>query len=464
MPCLDAPVEHAPSMLALREFALDVLHVPYTYFPDAAGGTEVYVRSLIAALRAHGLECGVAIPGMANKPYVHEGVPVFQFARARTPTFESAYGAPDEDAVVSFRDLLIRVRPRVVHFHARTAAVSERLVDIARDEGAKIVFTYHTPTVSCARGTMMRTGREPCDGKLNVRRCTACVLQSHGVPLLVRDALAMAPQVLGEALERAKLAGGIFTALRMSALVGASHRRFLSFVEKVDHVVAVCDWVAEVLRINGVPEKKVTNCRQGFLAGSLVSTPAVLDVPSTADGTLRLGYFGRLDPTKGVDLLIEALRLAPHVKVRLAVYGVIQRGSEAYAARLKRAAASDGRVAMIPALPANSVMDAMGACDFVAVPSRWLETGPLVVLESFAAGVPVLGARLGGIAELVADGVDGVLIKPDDPAAWSSAIAELAGNPDRVSRLRAGVRPPRTMDDVAREMAAVYRAVLHDAR
>ena len=200
LPCLGAPVEHAPSMLALREFALDVLHVPYTYFPDAAGGTEVYVRSLIAALRAHGLECGVAIPGMANKPYVHEGVPVFQFARARTPTFASAYGAPDEDAARSFRTLLARVRPRIVHLHSRTAAVSELLVDVAREEGAKVVFTYHTPTVSCARGTLMRFGRTPCDGKLHVRNCTACVLQGHGVPPVLRDALAAAPQVLGEAL------------------------------------------------------------------------------------------------------------------------------------------------------------------------------------------------------------------------------------------------------------------------
>ena len=88
-----------------------------------------------------------------------------------------------------------------MHLHSRTAAVSELLVDVAREEGAKVVFTYHTPTVSCPRGTLMRFGRTPCDGKLHVRNCTACVLQAMCVPPVLRDALAAAPQVLGEALD-----------------------------------------------------------------------------------------------------------------------------------------------------------------------------------------------------------------------------------------------------------------------
>src|SRR5262249_59119916 len=110
----------------------------------------------------------------------------------------------------------------------------------------------------------------------------------------------------------------------------------------------------------------------------------------------------------------------------------------------------------------DAVVDAMRPCNFVAVPSRCLETGPLVVLESFAAGTPVLGARLGGIAEIVTEGVDGVLVAPDNAAAWSSAISELAGNPDRASHLRAGVRPPRRMEAVAAEMVPLYQQVLAD--
>ena len=52
--------------------------------------------------------------------------------------------------------------------------------------------------------------------------------------------------------------------------------------------------------------------------------------------------------------------------------------------------------------------------DVLAVPSQWLETGPLVVLEAFAAGTPVIGSDLGGIRELVSDGRDGLLVPHDD--------------------------------------------------
>ena len=165
----------------------------------------------------------------------------------------------------------------------------------------------------------------------------------------------------------------------MSALVGRGHRRFESFVRKVDQIVAVCSWVADVLRVNGVPEAKLTVCRQG-LSPPITSGLVARDTRRTGD-VLRLGYFGRLDPTKGVDLLIEALRRVPDAKVRLDVHGLRQAGSENYTAQLENAAVWDPRVSIRPALPPDGVIAAMSFCDLVVVPSRCLETGPLVVLE-----------------------------------------------------------------------------------
>ena len=101
----------------------------------------------------------------------------------------------------------------------------------------------------------------------------------------------------------------------------------------------------------------------------------------------------------------------------------------------------------------------MQACDIIAVPSRCLETGPLVVLEAFAAGTPVLGSRLGGIAELVTDGIDGILVPSVRPVAWAKAISRLANCPAEVARLRVGIRKPRTIDTVASEMVEVYRSL-----
>jgi glycosyltransferase involved in cell wall biosynthesis len=445
--------------------AADVLHVPYTYFPDPVGGTEVYVAGLAGALRARGIHSAVAAPGDAPDAYQYDGVPVFRFATERGADLGRAHGVPDPVAAQSFRALLAQLRPRIVHLHAHTAAVSEPLVEAAGAAGAKVVLTYHTPTVSCARGTMMWMGRAPCDGRLDRRRCTVCVLARHGVPPIVRDATALTPRVVADALGRARLDGGAFTALRLSSLIGAAHRRFADLADKVGRIVAPCAWVYEVLQRNRVPEEKLVLCRQGLpraFPGSGISPrsdPQRENIP----GELRLGYFGRLDPTKGVDIVVDALRRVPNAPVRLDIYGIRQPGCEAYAAKLERAADGDPRIVLRSALPPQAVDRAMRGCDLVIVPSRCLETGPLVVLEAFAAGTPVLGARLGGIAELVGDGIDGMLVPPEDPGAWAAAIAALADDPQRVAQLRAGIYPPRTMTDVADDMAELYQTLLADA-
>ena len=446
----------APARGAVAASA-DVLHVPYTYFPDPVGGTEIYVAGLAEALRPLGVLGAIAAPGEADDAYLHDDVPVFRFATDRSAGLDRAYGAPDPRAAQSFRALIALLRPRIVHLHAHTAAVSTRLVDAAHEIGARVVLTYHTPTVSCARGTMMWMGRAPCDGKLDRRRCTRCTLAQHGVPALLRGALARTPQAIGDVLGRAGLAGGAFTALRMTSLIGVAHRRFRELADKVDRIVASCDWVCDVLRHNGVPDEKLILCRQGLTQRS---APQPDTHPGGTGDALRLGYFGRLDPTKGVDIVVEALRRTPNAPVRFEIYGIRQPGCEAYAAKLERGMASDRRITLRPALPPGAVAAAMRRCDIVIVPSRCLETGPLVVLEAFAVGTPVLGARLGGIAELVSDRVDGTLIPPDDPAAWASAIAALAAAPQRIAALRAGIRPPRTMEDAAREMSQLYQTLL----
>jgi glycosyltransferase involved in cell wall biosynthesis len=89
-----------------------------------------------------------------------------------------------------------------------------------------------------------------------------------------------------------------------------------------------------------------------------------------------------------------------------------------------------------------------------------METGPLVVLEAYAFGLPVMGADLGGIAERIRDGVDGWLLPFDDSRAWAAAMREVALDRTKLRRLAGNVLPSRTMADVASEMAEVYRQVL----
>ena len=76
----------------------DLLHVPYTYFPEAVGGTEIYVAGLAEALRRCGVRSAIAAPGEADDSYLHDDLPVFRFATESGADLDRAYGAPDPRA------------------------------------------------------------------------------------------------------------------------------------------------------------------------------------------------------------------------------------------------------------------------------------------------------------------------------------------------------------------------------
>lgn len=432
-----------------------VLHVPYTFFPDQPGGTEIYVAALIEGMREHGYDGIVAAPAERDSIYDHNDIRVYRFKQNPLSSLDAAYGAPDEIAAQSFRNIIQEVKPRILHVHAHTAAVSERLVDEARTTGAKVFFSYHAPTASCIRGTMMLMGDTVCDGVLEADRCAVCTLQMHRIPPWAGTVITRIPAGIGRALTDAGISGALVTAVRIPSLVREAHGRFRSLMEKSDRVVALCRWVMEMLVGNGVPASKLVLCRQGLPSAEFPRDSGRL---RGKGGPIRLGYFGRLDPTKGLDIIIDAVKKIQNLPLTLEIYGIEQPGSAAYVSRLR--ASADSRVIFRNSVQSSDIMSSMEQFDFIVAPSRWPETGPLVVYEAFGAGTPVIGPRAGGIAELVTDGVDGILIEPNDAETWANIIATLAADPDKLARLRDGVRTPRTMRDAAREMAAHYESAL----
>jgi glycosyltransferase involved in cell wall biosynthesis len=465
-------------------FPVKVIEVPFCFHPDPMGGTEVYVAALARELLARGVDALIAAPGDSSRDYIHAGIPVRRFAvRQEVGDLRELYGEGDELAAAEFAKILDRERPDLVHLHAFTRGVSLRLVRSAKARGIPVLLTYHTPTVTCQRGTMMRWGKQPCDGLMDLHNCARCTLDGltsgkaesrkqkaengriH--PLtnrLVAKCFGSLPPALGSWLGRRGLQGGMWTALRMTELVQLRHGSVRALLEEVDHVVAVCEWVRQVLLRNGVPEGKITLCRQGIsIKAESTNQKSNFSVSefqlSAFKNVLRLCFFGRLDPTKGVHILLQALRLMPQAPLRLDIFGIAQgEAGRRYEQELKRLSANDSRIAFLPPVPPDKVVGTLAGYDLLAVPSQWLETGPLVVLEAFAARVPVLGSRLGGIAELVRDGIDGILVEPDSVPAWAAALQNAATNLNFLNQMKANIRSPRTMTAVADEMLALYES------
>jgi glycosyltransferase involved in cell wall biosynthesis len=179
-------------------------------------------------------------------------------------------------------------------------------------------------------------------------------------------------------------------------------------------------------------------------------------------GVLRVGFLGRWDRVKGIEVLLEAVRRLPmKTPIELVIHGLAQADRErAYRQEVLAFASRDKRIRVAEPLSRDMVLSALANFELLAVPSQWLETGPLVVLEAQAVGTPVLGSNLGGIAELIQHGINGWLVPAGDVEAWTQALTQLANDRALLARLRRGILPVRTMNAVASDTAALYMNIL----
>ena len=440
---------------------MKILHVVYSFPPDPPGGTEVYVAELSRGLQDLGVETVVAAPGAVDASYEVSGVRVRRFAMTDGALpLEAIYGAGDDRAAASFARVLADEAPDIVHQHALTPACSIHLARLTKAKQLPLVFTYHTPAVSCARGTLLRWGREVCDGRLDAETCTRCVLDGHGVGPLLGRSLARLPNT-GELVARLQPTGRVQTALRLPNLIRLQQRQVKSFFDLVDAFVILTPWVAALLEANGVSANRFVHSPHGVEGG----VNAVGSPNSGVHGaqSLTFVHLGRLDPAKGTSLLVDAFRKIPDARISLDIFGITQDGSHQIRGGIEAACAEDSRIRLLPAIPHAAVAGTLARYDALLVPSRCMETGPLVVIEAFAAGVPVIGSDLGGIREKIRDGIDGVLVRPYASVdAWAAALASLEREPGRLSALRENVRRPRALADVATDMRNLYRSLVTD--
>lgn len=450
---------------------MKVIHVPFCFYPDPSGGTEVYVKSLASRQQQYGANVVIAAPGKETSSYEYLGLPVRRFAISNEVTdMRVLYGEGDVKTSRGFAEILDEERPDIVHMHAFTREVSLRLLREATSRGIKVIFTYHTPTVSCQRGTLLRWGAEVCEGKLNAGDCAACTLHSHGLSKTGSNILGRLPRFAGALAGYAGLSGGLWTAVRMPELVALRHSTFHALTEEADHIVALCQWTKDLLVRNKVPSEKIAVSRHGIITnaartgirngGNGGNGGDRINKPQTAT-PIRIAFLGRMDRTKGPDILIRALRSLPDAPVELHLYGIVQDQSNTeYLDQLRKLSETDRRVSLLPAVPGEQVISLLQDYHLLAVPSRWLETGPLVVLEAFAAGTPVIGSNLGGISELIEHEVNGMLVENDSVEAWGNAMRRCYEDGALLESLRQGVRPPREMSVVAQEMLLLYERTL----
>lgn len=435
------------------------------YFPESLGGTEVYVSQLARELRRHGFDSVITAPrdGASASSYMHEGAEVFRYPVHANWSLQQVRGLSPHGGFEKFVGWLSDQDAEIYHQHSWTSGCGLHHLEAARKAGKRTIVTIHVPGPICMNGTMIRWGIEVCDGKIDVVKCSACSGIARGMPGSAAILMARTPLAVSRLVERRLSKSRLATAVAMPALA-ENHRYNLSRLAALsDRVIAVCQWLYDALAANGVSKEKLVLCRQGAFENGGIRFPRATYTNGNYDRPIvKVGYLGRWDRVKGIHILVQAVRRLPRsTGVELLIYAQAQdKEGEKYRDEISKIAEGDDRIRLLGPLGRDMIQPALAGMDILAVPSQWLETGPLVILEALAMGVPVLGSNLGGIAELVQHGQNGLLVAHSDVSAWSEALSMLVSNRLLIDKLRNGINPPRTVKTVADEMVLHYKSIL----
>jgi glycosyltransferase involved in cell wall biosynthesis len=326
------------------------------------------------------------------------------------------------DAARRLRDLVRRTRPTVAHLHNFHHQLSPSIVDVLRREGVPAVHTLHDYKVLCPNYLLYTEG-EVCE-----RCCRGCYVHAV-VHRCVRNARAAS---LVACIE--------MTLQRAARTLDRGIRLFIS----------PSRFLARKLEEYGTDPARIRVVPNGIDIGAI--TPGAGE--GEGEGFL---YVGRLSREKGLPTLLAAVEQAP--RVRLTIAGT---GPSEPEIRRRVDAGLSSRVRFLGQLSREEVAQQIAAARAVVIPSEWYENAPMSVLETLAAGVPVVGADIGGIPELVCDGETGLLFPPRDAGALAACLQRLDAEPQLAQRLgSAGRRLVEERYDFADQLAAML-AVLQE--
>ena len=399
---------------------MKILQVIHGYPMRYNAGSEVYTQGLAQALAArHEVHVftrqeNAFLPEYAIQQETDPSDPsitlhVINMGRAR-----DGYRHPAVDG--AFADLLDRVRPEVVHV-GHLNHLSTSLVFAVRRRGIPVVFTLHDYWLMCPRGQFIQMyPQDPadvwavCDGQ-DDRKCAERCYSRY----------------FGGNPEQYELDAAYWT-----GWVGRRMAHARDVCEAVDVFIAPAKYLLRRFRDDfGIPERKLVYLDYGFHLDRLKSRKRRWGEPFT------FGYIGTHIPAKGVDHLIPAFGQVaggPLLRIWGRDRGVETAGLKSLARELPGSAGS--RVQWMGEYRNQDIVpEVFNRCDAIVVPSIWAENSPLVIHEALQAGVPVITADYGGMAEYVRHGENGLLFAHRDAGSLTEQMQRLADDPLLASRL-----------------------------
>lgn len=313
------------------------------------------------------------------------------------------------------------VKPAIVHFHNTFPLLSPQACQVARDEGCTVIQTLHNYRLLCPNAIFFRNGSV----------CEQCLKRS--MPW---------PGIIHRCYRNSHAASAVVASMLWI------HRNQRGGLRGVNRFIALTEFARQKFIDGGLPPEKLA-VKPNFISPD----------PGMGDGDGQYALFvGRLTPEKGIATLIRAWKhLGPILPLK-----VVGDGPEHEFMRL--ASQNNRAIDWLGRRTRDEVIQLMKRARVLIFPSEWYEGFPMTIVEAYAVGLPVIGARIGGMESLIRDTKTGFYFHPKDSKDLCAKIRIYLEDTALQRKMRAGARAEYvhnySEDQNYRQLMEIYKQAL----
>lgn len=295
------------------------------------------------------------------------------------------------------RRFIEQARPDIVHFHNTFPLISPAAYDACYEANVPVVQTLHNFRLLCPSALFLRSGKV----------CEDCLGKTPPWPAL-RHAC----------YRNSRTQTAVLTAML------TSHRILRTWQNKVNTYIVLNSFARQKFIDGGLPPDKIV------VKPNFVAEPGI--IPKSAEYAL---FVGRLSEEKGIKVLINAWENVKDIPLKIIgngpLFDLAKRLIETYKIR---------NAELLGKLSSAHVWEYLSRATFLVMPSICYENLPMTIIEAFAAGVPVIASRLGGMAEIVTDRHTGLHFTPGDAVDLAKKIRWAWENSPQMSEMSKAAR------------------------
>ena len=446
--------------------SLRILQIVHDFPPYNIAGTEVYTYNLsIELAKRHKVFIFHRINDKRKGEFEiihneHKGLQVYSINNTfkTCDSFEMIYN--NEIITDLFSKFLNEINPDIVHVQ-HLLFLSIGIIEEIKKKGIPIVFTLNDYWLMCPQCQLLKKNLEVCQ-EHTLSDCIKCVRYQLVIKRGVMDFYWFLRNKLPAFLIQI-LKNIYFVYARSSFLskkeeikqIDSRAKCLRQICAMVDIFLAPSNFLRERFIDFGIPENKIILARYGL------NTNLFEEFQKSLSGKIRFGFIGTLLPSKGAHILINAFNGIKRRNIELQIYGrkASYKGFEYYLKYLTKIGQNDN-IHFMGGYNNEKIAEILSGIDILVVPSIWYENSPLVIQEAFLAKVPVIASGIGGIPELVNNGVNGLLFKPGDSKELREKLQYVMENPDFLKKAQENMPVVESIETHAKKIEILYSRLL----